>query len=280
MIHSAKNHLKKWLSKTLWAYDAEAFTRQLRKMGVQPGSTLMVHASWQQYNGFSGKPADLIDAMQHAVGEDGLLVMTSMPYHNMSSAEWLAQGKPMDIRRTPSMMGLVSEVFRRSKGVHRSLSVTHPLLAWGNGAEQFLSSHPNSDRPFGPESPFAQLAELDAIILGYDVPFSTFTYTHFAEDHLADTLPVPLYEKSPVCGRLIDFDGNEHKQCVQVLSVTANRMRREHRLVSALERNGSLQRTRIGNTRLIWIAARSLLAGAVQLAQTGPHFFDSPSVAG
>lgn len=277
MIGMLKTHLKTLLANTLWSYDADAVVKQLRKIGVQPGTTLMVHSSWQQFNGFKGKPAELVNALKRAVGEQGLLVMTSMPYHNMSSAEWLAKGKPMNVRRSPSMMGLVSEVFRRSKGVDRSISATHPLLAWGQDAADFLADHDKTAKPFGPESPFGKLVARDTIILGYDAPFSTFTFTHFVEDHLADTLPVPLYETEQLRGKVIDHDGNESEQSINVLSAAANRLRREHRLVARLEQEGSLQSGKIGNTALVWIRASALLAGATRLAQDGTHFFDSPS---
>ena len=277
MIQKLKTHLKDWLSRTLWAYDADAFIRQLRSIGVQPGTTLMVHSSWQLHSGFKGKPATLVDALKRAVGEEGLLVMTSMPYHNMSSADWLAKGKPMNVRRSPSMMGLVSEVFRRSAGVHRSLSATHPLLAWGKDAEAFLAGHENADKPFGGASPFARLVERNALLLGHDAPFATFTFTHFVEDQLADTLAVPLYEAEPRRGTVIDYDGVEHEQAVYVLSAEANRLRREHRLVARLQEEGSLHQARIGNTHLTWIRAGDLLAGARRLAKDGPHFFDSPT---
>lgn len=276
MIPKLKTHLKTWLSRTVWAYSADDFQRQLQAIGVKPGSTLMVHSSWQLHSGFQGKPADLVNALKRAVGEQGLLVMTSMPYHNMSSAEWLAKGKAMNVRRSPSMMGLVSEVFRRSSGVLRSLSATHPLLAWGKDAQAFLAGHAQTDKPFGAASPFARLVERDGLLLGYDAPFSTFTFTHFVEDQLADTLAVSLYSPEPLRGLVIDADGVEHEQRLYVLSAEANRLRREERLVSHLQAEGTLHDCRIGNSRLIWIRAADLLAGARQLAHNGPHFFDRP----
>lgn len=276
MIPKLKTHLKTWLSRTLWAYSADDFQRKLRAIGIQPGATLMLHSSWQLHSGFQGKPADLVNAFKHAVGENGLLVMTSMPYHNMSSAEWLSKGKAMNVRRSPSMMGLVSEVFRRSPGVERSLSATHPLLAWGKNAQTFLAGHAQTDKPFGAASPFARLVERDAILLGCDAPFSTFTFTHFVEDQLADTLAVPLYETEPRRGLVIDADGVEHEQRLYVLSAEANRLRREERLVAHLQAGGTLHEGRIGNTRLTWVRTVDLLAGARQLAHNGPHFFDRP----
>lgn len=277
MLTTLKPLVKRWLCRTLWAYDADDVVCYLRKIGVAPGDTLVLHSSWQQHNGFKGKPADLVNALKATVGTDGLLVMASMPYHNMNSAEWLAKGKSMNVRRSPSMMGLVSEVFRRSEGVHRSLSATHPLLAWGNDAERFVAGHENTDRPFGPESPFARLLEQDAWILGFDAPFSTFTFTHFVEDQLSESLPVPLYEAAPARGVVIDHEGREIVQSVRVISAQANRLRREERLVAKLKADGSLLRGRLGDTSLVWIRSSALLSGATQLAKTGPHFFDQPA---
>ena len=241
-----KPRLKALAATTLWAWGPDTLVRVLARCGVTAGSTLVVHSSWLPYNGFRGKPADLVRALKNAVGPEGLLVMTSMPYHNMTSAEWLGREKAMDVRRSPSMMGLISEVFRRSPGVVRSLSATHPLLAWGNRAEDFVAGHQDSDRPFGPDSPFARLLERDALILGIDAPFSSFTFTHFVEDYLADTLPVALYVPELRRGIVVDQAGVVHEQWVRVLSEEANALRREERLVERLSTVGVL---RLGTRR-------------------------------
>jgi len=276
MPPSIELRLKALAAATLWSYGPERLIETLKRCGVTPGSTLVVHSSWLQYNGFRGKPADLVRTLKRAVGDDGLLVMTSMPYHNMTSAEWLARGKPMDARRSPSMMGMVSEAFRRSNGVVRSLSATHPLLAWGSAASAFVAGHNETDRPFGADSPFARLLERDAIILGFDAPFSSFTFTHFVEDQLAETLPVPLYAPESVRGLVVDQSGAASEQWVRVLSDEANALRREQRLVARLKEHGVLHHGRIGHSALAWIRARDLLAGASGLVADGIHFFDAP----
>ena len=152
-LSTLKDWAKAQAARTIWAYGPDELVTRLRKIGVTPGSTLMFHSSWRPHNGFQGKPADVVRALKAAVGEGGLLVMPSMPYHNMSSAQWLAKGKPMNVLRSPSMMGLVSEVFRRSEGVQRSLSLSHPLLAWGRDAAAFVEGHERAERSFGDASP-------------------------------------------------------------------------------------------------------------------------------
>lgn len=258
------------------SYSDADLDRLLTRVGLKQGDTLMVHSSWRVLNGYSGSPSQFCAVLRNHIGPGGLLVMPSLTYHNMSSAEFLATGKPMDVRRTPSAMGLLSEVFRRGREVRRSLSPTHPLLAWGVDADSFIGGHEATDRPFGPDSPFNALLQRNALLLCLDCDFSSVTFTHFVEDHIADTLAFPLYESEPRTGYTIDRDGN-HIECrVRVLSTEANRLRREPRLIAYLARIGVLQRTRLGNSTFMWIRAADMLAGAKSLINSGGHFFDAP----
>jgi len=233
----------------------------------------MVHSSWLPYNGFRGKPSDALDALRSTVGSAGLLVLPSMPYHNMSTREYLDRGKTFDVRRTPSMMGILSESFRRSAGVERSLSPSHPLRAWGKGRDEFLSNHEGTDEPFGVKSPFARLLERNAWILGIDVPFSSFTFTHHVEVLTSSSLPFPLYDLEPRVVPVIDHSGTKREISVRVLAKAANAARREERLVDELNTAGALRMTRIGNTRLLLVRCSEVLGAAMRLVERGDHFF-------
>ena len=111
-MSAALKVIKRNFIRILRSYDATDLIRTLRRLSINEGDTVMVHASWHPNNGFRGAPMDFVAALKTAVGPIGLLTMTSLPYHNQSSAEYLAQGRPMDVRRTASRMGLLSEVFR------------------------------------------------------------------------------------------------------------------------------------------------------------------------
>lgn len=270
-----RDRLKHLIVKHLLCYDGPALLRRLRRLGVRQDDTLMVHSSWKPLNGFSGRPADMIVALKQAVGENGLLVMPSLTYQNESSAEFLARGIPMDVRRSPSKMGLLPEVFRRNRDIVRSLSPTHPLLAWGRGATEFVADHDRAAEPFGAQSPFARLLARDAWILGIDAPFSTITFTHFVEDRLADRLPFPFYDLEVRMGTVIDYSGQARQCPVRVISTQANRLRREERYVMQLERQGMLHRRRIGNTRLLLLRCREMVECAESMAARGELFFDT-----
>ena len=262
------------------SYGISELTDFLKSIGIHQGDTVIVHSSWQSTSGFTGNPAQFCAALRDAVGPTGLVVMPSLTYHNMSSAEFLASGKPMNVRRSPSAMGLLSEVFRRGKGVVRSLSPTHPLLAWGRDAESFIEGHENTEYSFGPQSPFARLLERNALILCVDTGFASLTFTHFVEDRLAHTLSVPLYEPEPLIGTVIDTAGQTLHCPTRVLSAQANRLRREPRLVAHLTVSSALHQGRLGNTQMTWIRAADLTHGAEQLASSGAHFFDKPAAVG
>ena len=68
--------LKQWVrqtaAKTVWAYGPDKLVRHLKACGVVPGCTLIVHSSWLPFNGFQGKPADVVRALKEAVGPEGL----------------------------------------------------------------------------------------------------------------------------------------------------------------------------------------------------------------
>ena len=138
----------------------------------------------------------------------------------------------------------------------------------------FIADHEKSDRPFGPDSPFARLHERNALLLCLDVGFSSITFTHFVEDQLQNTLPLPLYEAEPMIGIAIDKEGARHECPTRVLSAIANRQRRELRLIEHLTQAGTLTQKRLGNSRMTFIRAADLAAGAETLIRLGKHFFD------
>ena len=235
----------------------------------------MVHASWRANNGFKGSPIEFISALKEAIGRDGLLAMTSLPYHNESSAEFLSRGHPMDVRRTPSRMGLLTEVFRRDREVVRSLSPTHPVLAWGRDAADFIAGHEDTAIPFGSESPFGRLLQRDGKILLIDAPYASITFTHFLEDRIRGQLHVPLYEPEPAEGWVIDEKGQSLLVPTFVISREANTARNEDAFFAALERANEIAKARVGNTDLKCISCRSMLARLDQLLASGGSLFES-----
>ncbi len=276
-LQHLKTVLKPFIIRNFFSYGPNRLRAVLGCLGVMQGDALMIHASWLPYSGFRGRPLDMIQALKDTVGPTGLLAMSSLTYHNESSKSFLARGIPMDVRRSPSRMGLLTEVFRRNKEVHRSLSPTHPILAWGEKADWLVADHERALEPFGKGTPFAKLLELDGKILTIDAPFSTITFTHFLEDRIAPLLPFPLYEPEPMTGVVIDYEGRRRALLVRVLSDMANSRRREERLLAALDREHILRRARLGNTKLLLLGCRAMTECVDRMLVSGVSFFDTPA---
>ena len=258
------------------SYDATAFSRALSELGISGGDVLMVHSSLHAHSGYRGRPIDMIKALKDAVGPHGILVMPSMTYSDSSKA-FLVRGMEMDVRRSPSRMGLLTEVFRRGKDVRRSLSPTHPLLAWGDRAEMFLAGHDQTDRPFGPASPFQRLLDLDGKILCIDAVPETITFTHFLEDRIADKLPLSLYEPDLYSGKVLDAAGRLRLVPTRVLSDESRQRRREERLWQKARSRGIMRRKKLGNTWLMLLRCRELAMLVENMYADGESLFADSS---
>lgn len=276
LLQTGKMRLKELVVRYLFSYKSDLLIATLRSMGLHSGDVLMVHSSWLPNNGFIGRPADMINALKAVVGPLGVLTMPSLTYQNQSSSEFLVESKPMDVRRSPSRMGLLSEVFRRSQDVVRSLSPTHPILAWGDRAEGFVAGHEQVEKPFGMHTPFSRLLEWKGKILTIDAPFSTITFCHYLEDRIADNLPFDLYESEPVTGVVVDYEGCQIEVPTRVLSKTANMLRRDAWLETEMMRRGILCHRKIGNTRLMLLDTIAMVEVVEEMYTEGRSFFASP----
>jgi len=255
------------------SYGEPELLATLRKLGIAEGDTLMVHAGFNRLSGFKSSPTSLVETLLEAVGPEGHLLMVSMAY--MSSAyEYLKQGKPFDVRKTVSRMGIVSETFRRRPGVLRSLHPSNPVLAFGPKAEWIIEGHENCRQPCGPGSPFEKMHGLHAKVLFYDASIYTLTFFHYLEDMLEKRLPFRLFREEPLNAEVIDHAGASHVIQTYAYSDETIRRRRPQRMTAELERLGLIRRARVGNSRLILLYTSDAVEVVRNMADRGVFFYD------
>ncbi len=281
-----KSRIRGWYRKSqqqlvrrFLSYDATALTECLRKMGIRPGDTLMVHSAFGPLLGFRGSPNALIDVLLDAVGEEGNLLMVSMSYSG-SSAEYLRTLPYFDVQKTISLMGLVSETFRRRPAVVRSLNSTHPVLAFGPKAEWIVSGHENCPYPCGPGSPFEKLLKLNGKVLFYGASVRTFTFYHYLEHLVKEELPFPLYEGQPFEAQVIDHRGQIRIVTTYVFSQEAIPRRRPDKLFAELMKRKQWNKARLGNTPIVLIDVSHALSSTLDLAKRGIYFFEMSRISG
>jgi aminoglycoside 3-N-acetyltransferase len=274
-IKASFNQARQRLVRALRSYDGAKLAAQLRRMGIAETDTLLVHSNFDPASGFSGTPMDVVNALADVVGHKGNLLMVSIPFRG-SAYDYLAQGKVFDVRKTLSMMGLISEMFRRRPGTLRSLHPTHPVLALGKDAVSIVAGHEDCRYPCGPGSPFDHFQRLNGKILFYDVGFGSITFFHYVEHLLERDLPFPVYDHRVFDAPVVDAAGR--KRTVTTQAYSKEYPRRADMLEAEMQRRGLIQRGRVGNSRLLLVNAADVVACQTAMVKVGNYPYDVQAV--
>ena len=247
--------------------------RALLQLGVVPGDVLMVHSAFDHFVGFQGGPVDVIRTLQQAVGAGGTLLMPTIPFRG--TAVEYALGEPVfDVRQTVSRMGLITEVFRRSPGVVRSIHPTHSVAVWGSRADATVAGHEQAETPCGRLTPYGRLLEYDGKILLAGVPANTMTFCYFVAEQLEPRLAFPVLTPETYPMRWKDGDGT-----IRVSNLRLFSRRLDHdlsALVGELTRRKQWREQRVGRLRLMLLRAREVYDAAAALADRGMFVRERP----
>lgn len=257
------------------SYSTADLEETLQGLGIGRHDSVVMHSAFSHFNGFQGEPRQVIDCLLDVIGPGGHLFMMSMAYTG-SSRDYLGEGTPFDVRRTPSRMGILSEAFRRRKGVVRSANPLHPVLAWGPRAEWVVAGHEDLPHSCGKGSPSEKMLELGTKALFFDVDLHYLTFMHYLEDLFQDSAPVPVYAAEPLSAEIIDRTGRRKTVSVFPFSREASAQRNFAVVYDALVRKGSVKRDRIGNTRMQVVSLQDVVGCATSLLERGIHIYGRP----
>jgi len=149
----------------------------LIRLGIRKGDCLLVHSSLSSLGYVEGGADCVIDAFLEAIGPEGTLVLPTLTFSIVN-----ANNPVFDVRSTPSVVGLITEVFRQRGGVVRSLHPTHSCAAVGPLANALTEGHERDITPCGRHSPFARLIDMDGRIVFLGVDLSCNTTFHALEE--------------------------------------------------------------------------------------------------
>ena len=267
--------VKAWLKevrvrylRTVHPFGREDLERGLVEVGVAPGDVLMVHSSFDSFVGFRGAPAQIVRALQDAVGSVGTILMPTLPFTD--SVVSYAETQPLfDVQRTMSKMGLITEVFRRSPQVVRSLHPTHSVAAWGSRARELIAGHERAGTPCGRDTPWGRLLDYDAKVLLLGVPGRTMTFFHALEEALEPELPIPVFEPEEYTLRYRDGEGVTRVAKTRLFSLRLARHRDPAPLWRELRRRRLLRQSRVARLRLVLLRARDAFDVGVAMARGG-----------
>ena len=275
----AKDRLKGWRKRLRLAhvrrwhgFDPNDLTTVLRRLGVRSGDVLLVHSSYDRFAGFSGTPSDVIRVLQGTVGATGTVLMPTLPFTG-SAVDYASRGSTFDVRRTPSQMGLLTELFRRSPEVYRSVHPTHPVAAWGACAIEILANHHLARTPCGAGTPFARLLEHDGRILFLGVTIECLTFFHYIEEVLEPGMPMSPFTREEYCLQSRDENGAILRSKTRLFDPALSRRRDLRKLESVLRQQGTWAEARLGELGIVLLQARDVMAASKHLAAQGVYCY-------
>src|SRR5436190_7765316 len=171
---------------------------------------VMVHCSLNDLQPtYTGDVKDLMDALIDLCGPKRTLAMPAFVFEGFQAETAAAVSERIlfDVQRQPSEMGLLSEVFRRRKGVRRSVHPSASVCALGPLADELTAGHHLASTTFGEGTPFGLMAKRRTAIFGIGIEyFRCLAQVHAAEDLLGERYPLMLRpRKVPV--QLRDANG-------------------------------------------------------------------------
>jgi aminoglycoside N3'-acetyltransferase len=175
---------KLWFAKKIYRRPLSIadLRQQLIDLGVTRGRTLWVQSSWNEFYNIALRPSEMIELLRDLLGPGGTLVMPAFPIDQNPD-------KVFAVDRAPVYTGLLCEVFRRSPDIRRSIHLSSSVCAVGPNADFLVRDHHRTMMPWGKDSPFCRLGELDARMLGVGAGFEFMTPLHTVECLLFDEVP-------------------------------------------------------------------------------------------
>ncbi len=168
--------------------------RDLTRLGVEAGQTVMLHASVRAIGWIVGGPDVVLHALREVLTPQGTLMMYAGWEERVehfdewppeTQAAYLAECPPFDpaTARANRKWSILTEYLRTTPGAQRSGNPCASIVAVGAKAQWLTENHP-LQYGYGPGSPLAKLCEIGEV-LQIGVPIETLTLLHYSE-HMAN----------------------------------------------------------------------------------------------
>ena len=199
--------------------------------------------------------------------------MPTIPFLG-TAVDYVSDGHVFDVRKTPSQMGLLTELFRRQPGVLRSVHPTHPVAVAGPMAKDWVSEHYLASTPCGRRSPFARLAEHGKILF-MGTGIGVMTFFHYIEEEIEADMPFSPFTQEIYALRSKDWDGQEVITRTRLFNRDYSRRRNLDVLVPYLRERGYWNEGGVGGVMLILLKAGEVLSTSRDMARQGIYCYES-----
>jgi aminoglycoside 3-N-acetyltransferase len=168
--------------------ETEFRTILAQRIGIKEGSVVFIHSSFDTLN-LSFSVYRLLEILLETVGANGTLLFPAWHF-TIRAEEYLNKGLVFDVKRSPSVLGLLSEIARRHPSAVRSIHPINSIVAIGKHAEEMINDHGKSIYPCDETSPYYKIIKYNGIIAGLGVDTNFLSFVHCPEDVIKQQFPV------------------------------------------------------------------------------------------
>lgn len=179
----------------------------LENLDIKKDDTLLIHSSLKSI----GKIEDNAEGLIHELISylnDGLLIFPTHTWNYMKEDKMI-----YDVNQTPSCVGELTNIARKTKGFLRSMHPTHSVAAYGKNAQAYIDNDLIANSPVGINNCFGVLKDLNAKIMFIGAPLSKNTFIHAIEEefNVADRLTDHIYHfYSKKDDKIIEYNMPRH----------------------------------------------------------------------
>jgi aminoglycoside 3-N-acetyltransferase len=257
-------------------FNSGALKEHLEQRVGRDFEILMVHSSVNYMKPmYEDNPLEFVQMLREFCGAERTLAMPAFYFGDPDlggTSATFEKNPHFDIRRTPSQMGLATEIFRRTKGVRQSRHPIYRISALGPLAEALTTGHERAESDCGRGSPFDVMTAHNALIVGIGKPFEVLTHIHHVEDLMGEDFPVPVSVGSHLAMTLID--GEEEIP----FTLRRRRFKWERNMWKLREIMGpeQLREWRFHNVPLFATRARDVTEALLNAAKRGVTLYEKP----
>ena len=251
-----------------YSFTPADFREKLRSLGIQTGDAVCVQSSFDQFLGFQGNVGDALQCLKDAVGQEGGLLMPTMPF-TATAIEYVQSHPVTDLARAPSLMGLMTEILRRTPTAVRSIHPTHPVAVWGDKGIRLAGNDWEARTPCGLHTAYYRLLEADGKILMLGTGLQPMVFYHCVEELIEPMMSASPFTAEEYTLTSRNVDGTIYTSRMRLFEKELSRRRSLDLMAPQLKSRGFWHETHIGRLKILLFRVAEVLDTCRAMAGKG-----------
>ncbi len=205
----------------------------LEELRVPRRGVLYLHSSMDRMWRVGLRLDEVLATLTSWAGDRGTLVVPTFPFVR-GHEEYLRTRPHLDVRTTPTRVGVLHEFVRRLPDVRRSIDPDLPVSACGPDALGIVGDRPTGPDPKGPDSPFHRVLASGGTLIGLGVTTNYMGLTHVIDARFRHRYAFPIYSTQTYSATSCDYDGVVHSVCKHAVLENVERNIKPSRVIDLL----------------------------------------------